>query len=110
MEITLQLQGERAGQGERKVERERACHDYHAISVNPKGGREGHHRLFPTCQARRTASAPLSPPLQPQLLSLRSACFVVLGARRAANDANGLNAARSISSSPRYASAPSVVQ
>lgn len=92
-------------------ERERACATIITLFLSTRRGeRERHHRLFPTCQARRTASAPLSPLLQPQLLSLRAVCFVVVGARRAANDANGLNAARSISSSPRYASAPSVVQ
>lgn len=114
----MQLQGERerAAQGEegrkRERKRERACHDYHAISVNPKGQGGGTIDCFPHV---RPGEQPLPPfslplPLQPQLLSLRAACFVGLWARRAANDANGLNAAQSISSSLRYASSPSVVQ
>lgn len=82
VEITMQLQGERerAAQGEegrmRERKRERACHDYHAISVNPKGAGQRHDRLFPTCQARRTASAPFLS----LFLSSLSCCRFVLRA------------------------------
>lgn len=71
---------ERAAQGEegrkRERKRERACHDYHAISVNPKGAGQRHDRLFPTCQARRTASAPFLS----LFLSSLSCCRFVLRA------------------------------
>lgn len=110
----MQLQGERERHRERKVERgrerERACNDYHAISVNPKGAGSAAIDCFPHVRPGEQPLPPFFLPLQPQLLSLRAACFVGLGARRAANDANGLNAAQSISSSLRYASSPSVVQ
>lgn len=55
--------------GER--ERKRACHDYHAISVNPKRGKGESEcaRLFPTCQPPDPAPPLLLTPLQPQLLS-----------------------------------------
>lgn len=83
VEITMQLQGERerAAQGEegrkRERKRERACHDYHAISVNPKGAGRRHDRLFPTCQARRTASAPfLSSSSSPASAVVASCCVL----------------------------------
>lgn len=72
---------ERERHRERKVERgrerERACHDYHAISVNPKGAGQRHDRLFPTCQARRTASAPfLSSSSSPASAVVASCCVL----------------------------------
>lgn len=56
--------------------RKRACLDYHAISVNPKGGRVWGARLFPTCQPLPQPLAPSPSPRQPQLLS--PCCVFVL--------------------------------
>lgn len=108
----MQLQGERkrAAQGakgrkrERKRERERATIITLFLSTR-RGQGGGTIDCFPHV---RPGEQPL-PPSSPAS-AVVAACFVGLGARRAANDANGLNAAQSISSSLRYASSPSVVQ
>lgn len=108
---------ERERHKERKVERgrERERESVPRLSryfCQPEGGRAAARSTVSHMSGPANSLCPLSLtlPLQPQLLSLRAACFVGLGARRAANDANGLNAAQSISSSLRYASSPSVVQ
>lgn len=114
VEITMQLQGESERHRERKAERgrERERATIITLFLSTRRGQGAARSTVSHMSGPANSLCPLSLPLplQPQLLSLRAACFVGLGARRAANDANGLNAAQSISSSLRYASSPSVVQ